>query len=129
MKISDVMAYHTPEAIALRTYVPQAGASAHRYSVESGIPIVGGMLNLYVDTIVNGGTYGQFPIRYPANGRSVDEIKEIIGKLVAVHPILRGRLGTKDGAPWLYLDTDPVITIGPTDESLVPVEPSVNCFS
>ncbi len=110
IKISDLMYHRSPRRIAEHIETPGTGDTGRtHFTLETGIPIVGGMMNVYYDRFIDKKTYGVLPTYYPIEGMSVEDIKALVRKVVEVHPILKGRLAKNDGVPWMYFDVEPLV--------------------
>lgn len=82
------------------------------YSIESGTPLTKGQRFMHYDGLLkeNHYQYNIF-IEYPVKvKKSIPEITNAVVRLINKHPILKARLGTKDGKPWIYYNGRPPIT-------------------
>ncbi len=111
LKVSDILSMRT-----VRRLSPLVSGSKifdARYDLESGCPLTGGSLDVYLD-IESGRSDSSYVLdtMYPLpEGISDEDVMGLVKDLLKVHPVLRSRVIIKDGEPWLSIDAVPEITV------------------
>ncbi|MBO4568690.1 MAG: AMP-binding protein, partial [Candidatus Methanomethylophilaceae archaeon] len=118
---SQLMAGMTPREIAR---VCERISGDRRYTLETGCPVTGGALDVYLD-IVSGKTDsvyilgGDLPL---PEGVDVSDAEKAITALADAHPILKARVEDYDGAPRFIFDSKPEIYRGDMPDADVPFD-------
>jgi amino acid adenylation domain-containing protein len=109
VRVSDILSKRSPRTIASSL---SSGMAECIYSLESGCPLTGGALDIYLD-VESGRSDSVYIIDCSyliPEGTSGDAAREALLSLLYIHPILRSRIVMKDGEPWFSVDAEPEIT-------------------
>ena len=117
IKVSDILGKRTPRNIASSMFRDHTECI---YSLESGCPLTGGSLDVYLD-VESGKSDSVYIINttYPVpEGVSDKQVLDAVSALINVHPVLGSRIVIQDGAPWFAVDAKPQITVSdsPVDD-------------
>lgn len=109
--VVSILSLRTPSAIASSVSVAEGRPSG--YSVETGCPLTGGALDVFLDV-----ESGKSDISYVVllsvpipDGYTDDEAKAAVNDLLRAHPILKARIIVGDDGPKFVFDSEPEITI------------------
>ncbi|MBO4568540.1 MAG: amino acid adenylation domain-containing protein, partial [Candidatus Methanomethylophilaceae archaeon] len=109
-KASDILSRRTPRNVASSM---KGGPVECIYTLETGCPLVGGSLDVYLD-MESGKSSSVYVIdvAYPMpEGTSDEDAVTAVRRLLEVHPVLKSRIVLKDGAPWISVDAEPEVTV------------------
>ena len=108
---SDILTYRTVRRI--RPRIRQADERSQCYDIDSGCPLTGSLLNVYLDTVSanKAASYAIDTIIDVPEGWDAEMTEDVIRKFIDAYPVTKGRVADKDGTPWLVCDAQPDVRI------------------